>query len=188
MSIARWTMVTWLGWLLGIPSVALLALLGEVLHLGGAQGWVGAGMGLAVGLLQGRSLRRAGISAVRWLTATSLALAAPFLVLDVFHALGRGVPYSLLICVAIGGSMVGVAQGQLLPSHAKRSWVVASSVGWFMAAAAAWGADALFRTHRVAGIVGALEYLGLIASGGLLLGLATGPLAVRLSVSQRAAT
>lgn len=57
MTLARWIRATWVGWLAGIPMVALFALFGEVVGIGGAQILVGAGMGAAVGIAQGRALR-----------------------------------------------------------------------------------------------------------------------------------
>ena len=179
----RWIRVTWLGWLAGIPAIALLALLGEAVRLGGAQVWVGAGMGLAVGFIQGRSLRKAGIQTGAWTLATTMGLAIPFGIVDLVHLLGRDLPYYLLACVASGGLGAGVAQARLLPSatRLRRNWVLASGAGWLLASAAAWSADALFRSHRVAGVSGALLYLGLIACGGLLLGLFTSPVAAEFS-------
>ncbi|HKV74040.1 MAG TPA: hypothetical protein VJN95_05950 [Gemmatimonadales bacterium] len=173
-SALRWIRATWFGWLLGIPAVAVLALLGELLGLGGAQGWVGAGMGIGVGVLQARALRPVGVGMTPWVTATALGLAAPFLAIDLIRLLGGHVPYYLLICVAVGGWTVGALQARLLAGPRGR-WVVASAFGWLLAAVAAWSADALFRSHRVAGVIGALEYLGLLACGGGLLGFVTAP-------------
>ena len=41
-----WIRNTWFGWLLGIPIIITLALIGEAVHIGGAQVLVGAGMGI----------------------------------------------------------------------------------------------------------------------------------------------
>jgi hypothetical protein len=56
-SLAHWTRVTLLGWLLGVPLIALMATAGEALEIESAQFLVGAGMGLGVGWMQGRALR-----------------------------------------------------------------------------------------------------------------------------------
>ena len=45
---------TWAGWLLGIPFIIILALMGEAVGIGGSQFLVGAGMGTGTGLLQSR--------------------------------------------------------------------------------------------------------------------------------------
>ena len=60
MSLSRWVRATWLGWLLGIPLIVVLALLAEGVGVGGAQVCVGAGMGLGVGFMQRRALDGAG--------------------------------------------------------------------------------------------------------------------------------
>jgi len=57
--LAVWLRATWLGWLLGVPLVVVLALLGEAVGPCGIQVLVGLGMGTGVGLLQGRALRGA---------------------------------------------------------------------------------------------------------------------------------
>jgi len=42
-SLVSWLRATWLSWILGMPCIVLLALLGEALGLGGKQVLVGAG-------------------------------------------------------------------------------------------------------------------------------------------------
>jgi len=59
-------------------------------------------------------------------------------------------------------------------------WAALCSGGWLVAAIIAAAADREFRAHRVTGIAGALLYLGIIAAGGLALGLITAPLVVRM--------
>ena len=53
-----WILATWVGWLLGIPIIIVLALIGEAVHIGGAQFLVGAGMGTGIGLMQALVIRR----------------------------------------------------------------------------------------------------------------------------------
>ncbi len=180
-SFARWLRATWLGWLLGIPLVVGLALLGESVGVGGAQVLVGAGMGAGVGLLQARALRGVLPAPSRWLWATVAGLAAPFLVTDVANALGGELPYWLYVAVAVGGTLAGAAQSLLLRPHArgKLGWIVASALGWSLAGATAALAEPLSRSSSWSGIVGALAFLGVVALGGGLLGIATAAALVR---------
>ena len=45
-----WLRATVAGWLLGVPLIVALALLGEAVGVGGAQFLVGVGMGAGLGL------------------------------------------------------------------------------------------------------------------------------------------
>jgi hypothetical protein len=93
-SLGGWIGATTLGWILGVPLVAGLAIIGEALGIGGVQVLVGAGMGLGVGLLQGRLIRRLGVSA---------------------RALGHDPRFALYVCVILGGAIAGLG-GPLLGS------------------------------------------------------------------------
>lgn len=87
-SSAVWIRATWLGWAPSVPCVALLALIGEALGVGGAQALVGAGMGLGIGLLQARVLRRLGFPALPRICTCALGFALPFLIWDLGRAFG----------------------------------------------------------------------------------------------------
>lgn len=176
-----WVRATTLGWLLGFPLVIVLALAGEAIGAGGIQSLVGAAMGLGVGMLQGRALRPALGSALPWIIATTAALACPFIVYDVSVAIDKPLPYVLPVVVAIGGVVVGAWQALLLGRkfNGTGMWVVASVVGWTLAAAAAYSADAVQKLG-VRGIAGALLYLAAAAVGGPVLGFVTGPVLRRL--------
>jgi hypothetical protein len=175
-SLGSWIGATTLGWILGVPLVAGLALIGESLGIGGVQVLVGAGMGLGVGLLQGRLVRRLGISWSHWVLACALGLSAPFLVWDVARKLGYDPRFALYLCVIAGGVLVGLWQARLLRARFVNAaaWVPASFIGWTLAAVSAGLSDQLTRTRSVRGIAGALLYLGLVAVGGPLLGWVTG--------------
>ena len=176
MTVASWTRATWFGWLLGIPCTILLALAGEAVGIGGHQVLVGAGMGCGVGLLQGRAVKRFRLDAIPWFCSCTAGLAAPFLASDVGHGLGATWKYSLPACVAIGGVVVGVWQAALLRKEFSGTiwWVVGSALGWSLAGVTAASADTLVRSHSIRGLAGAGAYLGLVAVGGLILGVVTG--------------
>jgi hypothetical protein len=182
MTTGKWVRFTWFGWLLGVPFVAGLALVGEAIGFGGAQGLVGAGMGAGVGAMQALALRRILNRPLWWFVSSTVGLAIPFVAFDLGRSLGRNPTYSVLGSVAMGGIIVGAWQSRLLRAVLPRSalWAVLCFAGWLAAALAAAGADWEFRAHKVAGLAGALLYLGLIAMGGLALGLITAPLAARM--------
>ena len=171
----RWIRATWAGWLLGIPFVIVLALLGEVIGIGGAQVMVGAGMGLGIGLMQGRVVRGLIKKAAPWRWSCIIGLALPFLLTDISKIVGLHLPYSLQLAVALGGLTAGLWQAVLLRSHFHKtwSWAAMSALGWALAAGTAAMSDYLFQSRLLQGLWGALAFLGIIGIGGLVLGLVT---------------
>lgn len=174
----QWTRLTWAGWVLGVPCIIALALMGEAIGIGGAQFLVGTGMGAGVGFMQGRALKNVLQAFAPWFWSCMAGLGAPFLVTDIAKALGRDLPYSLYIYVALGGLLAGIWQWRLLRSrfHHAGWWVLASTLGWSLAA----GAAALANAQPLRGIWGALLFLAITAGGGLILGAVTGMALVRL--------
>lgn len=185
-----WIRATWFGWLLGIPIIIVLALIGEAVHIGGAQVLVGAGMGTGIGLMQGRVIRRMlHKSALLWLCSCIVGLGAPFLVTDLSKLVGWNLPYSLPAAIALGGLIIGSWQALILRSRLRKTgwWLVASALGWTLAAGTSALADSLPRTHAIRGIWGAVAYLGIVAAGGLILGIVTGLCLAWLFRSNRSA-
>lgn len=183
-----WLRATWLGWLLGIPLIIVLALIGEAAGVGGAQFLVGVGMGAGVGFMQNRVIRKILDRRISWLWSTVVGLGLPFLATDVSKLAGWNLPYSLLILMTVGGLITGVWQALILSSqiHKIILWTAASALGWFLAAAASSYADSLPRSLAVRGIWGALLYLGAAAAGGLILGSITGICLARMLRHQSA--
>ena len=184
LTLGTWVRATWYGWLLGVPLVIAFALVGENLGMGGRQVLVGLGMGTGVGLLQSRAIRSVLPRPAAWLASCILGLGIPFLVTDVATTIGADVRYSLPLAVAAGGLLMGVWQAFLLRRHVRAPawWILASAVGWTLAAGVAYLADAEGRgSHVVRGIAGALLYLGTVAAGGLILGFVTGVVLPRLA-------
>jgi hypothetical protein len=176
--VVTWTRATFVGWVLGVPVIAAMALLGEAMGIGGAQVFVGLGMGTSVGFMQGRVLRVRLDPAVRWpwFWSCALGLAAPFLIVDIADVMRLTLPYSLQASVALAGLLAGMWQRRLLAPYALHSgwWVCGSVVGFLLAAGMTAIADWLFRAHSFRGLWGAIAFLGIIAGGGLALGLVTG--------------
>lgn len=225
-SLRTWIRASTLGWLLGIPTIAILALLGEAVGVGGSQALVGLGMGAAVGWMQGRQVSGLGVRRSAWFWASVLGIGLPFLGWDVARHLDISLEYSLLRLLLLGGALTGVAQGWLLgtarsgrqgqggagPSAgaqdppttpqvdaassgspapegrsihegAVRSHALPATLAWWTAGSlAAWGAagwssglgDMLIKSHKVAGLLGALLYLAAVGLGGPLLGFISG--------------
>jgi hypothetical protein len=174
--VIRWVRATWFGWLLGIPVIIVLALVGEAVGIGGAQVLVGAGMGTGIGIMQGRMIRSMLPKWGTWIWSCVVGLAVPFLVTDIAKAAGWNVAYSLFVSVAVGGLIAGGWQAIILRTRFRKTllWVVASALGWTLAAGTSAVADPLSRSHALRGLWGAVVYLGIVAAGGLILGLVTG--------------
>jgi len=175
-ALGRWVRATWAGWVLGIPIVVVLALIGEAVGIGGVQVLVGAGMGAGIGLTQGRTIRGVLRSGAPWFWSCVVGLGLPFLAADVAKMARWDFHYSLYLSVALGGLIVGTWQASLLRPHLRNTgwWIVGSVVGWNLAAGMAAVADTLQRSHSIRGLPGALAYLGMVAGGGLILGFVTG--------------
>ena len=179
---SQWVRSTSLGWVLGIPLIAGLALLGEAIGIGGVQVLVGIGMGLGVGWLQGRRISFLLNRIAPWIWSCVCGLGVPFLFTDVAKVAHWNFPYSLYLSVALGGLIVGIWQAALLRPHVQNAgwWIAGSFLGWNLAAGMVALADQLFRSHSIRGVAGLLVYLGCLTGGGLLLGLVTGAVLVWL--------
>ena len=171
-----WVRATWARWLIGLPLIVVLALIGEAVGIGGSQVLVGVGMGAGTGLMQGRVIRKTVQKSVPWFWTSVVGLGSPFLVADISNAAGWGLVYSLPASVAAGGIIAGGWQSRILQPRDRKKWmwVAASALGWTLAGGAALVAGDLSRSHSLRGIRGAVVFLGVTAGGGLVLGLVTG--------------
>lgn len=176
LTLARWTRVTLLGWLLGVPLIALMATAGELLEIESAQFLVGAGMGLGVGWMQGRVLRESLGGAWRWAIVTMLVLAIPFAFFDVAKLRDWDIGYSLQWAVTVGGLLVGVVQAQLLATRFRgtTAWVPATFAGYALSVAVTNAVDAFSRSLSVGNGVKLAMFLGGVVLGGVVLGVTTG--------------
>ncbi len=173
--LVRWVKATFVGWVVGFVLVVVLAMAWGTLGMGESQFMIGVGMGAGVGYAQGRVLQGRLGTAWRWTWASVLGLGLPFLASDLASALWLWFPYSLPGAVLIGGVLVGVLQLRILRPHSDRAnwWVLASVVGWTLAAG-----TAVF--INVSGPWGALVALATILFGGVVLGGVTGWALVRI--------
>lgn len=174
--LATWIRATALGWALGVPLILLFSSILEGLEIRNLHSPVGAGMGLGVGLLQARALRKHLHPPLAWLWSSLVGLTLPFLAVDLLQLLGVAIPDPLYPAVVLGGLIVGAWQALVLRRFSSRSawWIGACTLGWILAAAAVAVADGLPRFASLRGLPGALLFLAVAGSGGILLGLVTG--------------
>ena len=166
----RWVRATFAGYLLGFVLIILGGIAGDLIGMPESQFIVGVGMGAGVGFAQGRMARKWLGATRHWALASFIGLGVPFVMFDLVTA-GLSGSYNLLalaLDVAIAGLLVGLLQRRILRSHTDRAnwWVPACVIGWTLAA---WTASA-----TPAGGQDALLNLGMILSGGVVLGVVTG--------------
>ena len=178
----KWVRLSGAGWMLGIPFVAALALLGEAVGIGGIQVLVGLGMGAGMGWMQGRLMHGVLQQFWPWFWSCVVGLGVPFLAVDMVKLASRDFPFYPYSCVVLSGLLVSIWQYVLLRARFQNAgwWIAGSLLGWSLAAGLVGFADALLRSHSIRGISGALLYLGCLAGGGFLLGLVTGLILIRL--------
>ena len=176
--VGRWILRTFVGWTLGFVLAIACIVAVDAVGISGTQSPLAIGMGLGVGLLQSRLVGPRVGGARPWILATAGGLALPFLIADIGRVVGAAIPYSLAAYVASGGGLAGLLQWRLLreSTPAGAWWLALTPIGWILAGSTVWVNEWL---PRLAGPAGAGRYVGVVLSGGLVLGLA-GALAWRL--------
>ena len=174
----RWITRTFVGWAAGFVLAILFIVTAEGLGLRETQFPLALGMGLGVGLLQSRLTADLFGERRSWIVASAVGLAAPFVVADLAGIAGQAIPFSLTAYVGLGGTMVGVAQWRLLRRHFARAgwWLIASPIGWLGGGFSVWLNEHVM--PRTPGLIGALQYVGVVLLGGVVLG-AVGAAALR---------
>lgn len=165
-----WLVANSMGWMIGLVLVITLALLLDLVG-GNAQFIVGVGMGAGVGYMQGRFLEPWVDSVRLWTLASTVGMAAPFLLWDVSGPSGLAWLFSLPVCTGIGGILVGVLQWRRLRHGSARApwWIPSCFVGWTLPV----GFIALNDLGILPPPWGELLSLGAIFLGGALLALVT---------------
>jgi hypothetical protein len=161
----RWVLATFGGWVLGVVLVLLLAAIGEGAHVGN-QFAVGIGMGLGVGYAQWRVARKWFGATTQWIWASAVGMGTPFVLLDVL-GIWRDKGWFVFVIAVLGGLLSSVWQRRMLQSRSVKAnwWVPACILGWGVAAALP-PALLLPGPH--------VSNIGVIASGGIALGVVTG--------------
>lgn len=134
LTIGRWTLATFLGWLLGVIVILVFSSLLDAAGIEHLQFYVGLGMGAGVGFSQWLFLRKRFLITQKWFWFSATGMDLPFAVLDFF--LPGNVTYKLPISVAPGGIATGILQTSLLKKcfSIGVQWVISSFAGWVFAA------------------------------------------------------
>jgi len=183
----RVLVATPIGWALGIVAGVGLIILVESAGVMALQTPLVIGVALGISTQQYRALRPAlSHSRARWVIASCLGLAAPFVLADVARTAGRPLPFDLVRFVILGGVIASVLQWRMLRTSVQRAggWIIASPAGYIAAASTVWLNDQVL--PKTPGIVGALQYLGVILAGGVLFGIFSALAVARFEIAPRA--
>jgi hypothetical protein len=166
-----WVVANSAGWVLGIIVVIALATLQESTHVGNAV-YLGAGMGWSVGFAQWLIARKWFDATSRWMWASTIGIATPFLFADLVRMRDLS-SFVLPVLSAAGGLLSGLMQRNSLRSHSARSdrWVVVSAVAW-MCPALLVEFIAVPRHPRTT--LESVRNIGSLGLGGVVLGAVTG--------------
>lgn len=173
----RWVLATLGGWFLGLVAVILLGGISEGIHFGD-QFPVGIGMGWGVGFAQWRVARkRFGLTSA-WMWVSAAAMGMPFVLSDIaaLSWAGSAQRYFLILNVALGASLLGLLEWRILRSLSHRAywWVITCIVGWMLPALLIF----LPTGGHPETLPAMIFNFGVIASGGVVLGVVSGAMLV----------
>lgn len=176
-SLKKWTLSTFLGWLLSVVFILILSGIFDGLGIEGYQFYLGISVGLGVGLTQWLRLRKYSNIGIKWVWYTALGAGLPFLIFDLLKLYGHvnfGERY-LLYSVSVAGISVGIMQYLLLKPYSSKAinWIPLSFVGWICAALTVLGINSSMHYIKQP-LLGLIINLSLILAGGIVLGLITG--------------
>lgn len=176
-SLKKWTISTFLGWLLSVVFILILSGIFDGLGIEGYQFYLGISVGLGVGLTQWLRLKKYSSIDIKWVWYTALGAGLPFLIFDLLKIYGHinfGERY-LLYSVSVAGLSVGIMQYLLLKPYSSKavSWIPLSLVGWVCAALTVIAINSSMQYIKQP-LLGFIVNLSLILAGGLVLGLITG--------------
>ncbi len=187
-SLKKWTLSTFLGWLLSVVFILILSGIFDGLGIEGYQFYLGISVGLGVGLTQWLRLRKYSSIGIKWVWYTALGAGLPFLIFDLVKIYGHvdfGERY-LLYSVSVAGLSVGIMQYLLLKPYSPKAinWIPLSLVGWVCAALTVLGINTSMQ-HIKQPLLGLIVNLSLILAGGIVLGLITGSFISKLNLSKQ---
>lgn len=176
-SLKKWTLSTFLGWLLSVVFILILSGIFDGLGIEGYQFYLGISVGLGVGLTQWLRLRKYSSISIKWVWYTALGAGLPFLIFDLLKIYGHinfGERY-LLYSVSVAGLSVGIMQYLLLKPYSPQAinWIPVSLVGWVCSALTVIAINSSMQYIKQP-LLGFIVNLSLILSGGIVLGLITG--------------
>lgn len=173
----KWTLSTFLGWLLSVFFILILSGIFDALGVEGYQFYLGISVGLGVGLTQWLRLKKYSNIGVKWVWYTALGAGVPFLIFDLLKLYGHvnfGNRY-LLYSVSVAGLSVGTLQHLLLKPYTTKAinWIPLSLIGWVCAALTVLALD-YTKLISSSPMIGLVLNLSLILGGGAVLGFITG--------------
>ncbi len=176
-SLKKWALSTFLGWLLSVVFILILSGIFDGLGIEGYQFYLGISVGLGVGLTQWFRLKKYSNIGIKWVWYTALGAGLPFLIFDLLKLYGHvnfGEHY-LLYSVSVAGLSVGTLQHLLLKPYSTKAinWIALSLVAWICAAITVITINSSMQYIKQP-LIGFIINLSLILSGGIVLGLITG--------------
>lgn len=175
-ALARWTRVTFYGWLLGVILILVLSSLLDSAGIEHMQFYLGVGMGAGVGFTQWLVLKKHIPIGKNWILHAVIGMGIPFVILDLLP--DDTIAYKLPLSITLGSLCVGFLQFTMLKRYSPKAylWIPGCVIGWVLAVGTAFIVD---YTKQLAPIISsnlmlALLNLFLILAGGVVLGVVTG--------------
>lgn len=172
-NLKKWVLFNFFGWFLGVTLILGISQMLDFFGIKHQQLAIGMGMGLGIGLVQWFLLRTSIPLKFSWVLVSVFGMTLPFVVLEQIGGL-TGIQI-LFSAVSIGAVVIGYVHYALLKHHVSKAilWLPASAIGWMAALAAVKALDYTYLLSA-SNMVLFFVNLGLILSGGLLLGLSSG--------------
>jgi len=127
-----WFLHTLYGWFLGFGCLILLSIPGDA--LGGVQFIMGLSMGIGVGYMQNKALKKIFDVKLKWMWSTIIGLLLPFLAFEFFGGLISPLDhqFDIVNAVLISGVLAGTLQYFILRPFIRKAflWVIISSLAW----------------------------------------------------------
>ena len=176
----RWVFITFVGYIIGFVLTMIGLIAGDLISenwttMPEFQAVIGISMGAGVGLAQRRIIGKWIGAGKQWVWASIIGLGLSFLFFDLIAIVWNGATHdwdSLPLALAFGGLFIGLLQLRMLRVHSKRAiwWIPACIAGWVLAGLAS--------NVTFTGEWDAILNLGMILSGGIILGVVTGGMLV----------
>lgn len=175
-SVGRWTLMTFLGWLLGVFLIVLFSGITDFFGLNEYQFVVGTGMATGVCLIQWLYLKRVFPISINWMFAGLCGMTIPFLVVDLI--LPHTFRYALILSTASGSVLYSFLQYFQLRKHFSGAliWVPVTAVGWMASVGLLWLINSTMSWNKSGILVFfvVIVNLILILGGGAIVGIIQG--------------
>lgn len=175
-ALARWTRVTFYGWMLGLILILVLSSLLDSAGIEHIQFYLGVGMGAGVGFTQWLVFKKHITIGKNWVLYSIIGMGIPFIILDILP--DDTIAYKLPLSITLGSLCVGALQFTMLKRYSPKAylWIPGCVIGWVLAVGTVFIVD---YTKQLAPIISsnlmvALLNLFLILAGGVVLGVITG--------------